>query len=124
VILLLSAFTFSFIFLQYVGVFYVPNLNIISSKLFSSLPPYDFFVKFQWLTSSIGVFNVILVSIGALFLSLGKNKDYSVLAMLTLIFLFYFLPEAWSYRVLNASVFFMSYAIANISERVKLSLVK
>lgn len=124
VILLLSAFAFFFIFLQYVGVFYVPDLNIISSKLFPTLPPYDFFVKFQWLTDSIGVFNVILVSIGALFLALGKNKEYSVLAMLTLIFLFYFLPEAWSYRFLNASLFFMSYAIANISEKVKLRLEK
>ncbi|MCR3907028.1 MAG: hypothetical protein NUK62_08405 [Tenericutes bacterium] len=122
IILLFSAFTFFYVSLQIVGLFYVPNINLISSRLFSTLPPYDMFVKFQWLTNALGAVNIILLSIGGLFLLLGKNEEYSVLAILALILFFYFSPEAWAYRFLNASTPFIAYAIAHISSKVKLHL--
>lgn len=122
IILIFSAFTFFYIFLQLIGLFYVPNINLISSHLFSTLPPYDLFVKFQWLTTALGAVTIILVSIGGLFLLLGKNEEYSVLATLALISFFYFSPEAWSYRFLNASAPFIAYTIAHISSKVKLRL--
>lgn len=122
VILLFTTFTFFYISLQLVGLFYIPNINLISSRLFSELPPYDIFLKFQWLTNAIGSFNIILISIGGLFLLWGKNEEYSVLAMLALISFFYFSPEAWAYRFFNASTPFIAYAIAHISTNVKLPL--
>ena len=122
ILFLFVAFTFFYIFLQLIGLFYVPNINLISSHLFSTLPPYDLFVKFEWLTNAIGVINIIFISIGGLFLLLGKNEDISVISILSLILFFYFSPEAWSYRFLNASVPFIAYAIAHTISKIKLNL--
>ncbi len=105
---------FSYIGLQKMGVFEVPFNNSFSSLLFlRPVEGYTIDFKFNQLELGAGQFILILFIIGIFYLYANMNKiNRTMLTMLSIVLLIYFLPEFWTYRIMDLLPLFITYPVA------------
>ena len=115
---LIVAFTFLFVFLQWIGYLNIYNTNPISSVINPAykLPePGNLFLgKRRWFEDANSPVILSLLIIGStLMIFSKKQKELFLVTMLSLTLLIYFLPDFWTYRAYKEFSPFIALVLAN-----------